>query len=159
MRSLNQLLWLQRFSVRMRRLYYVNVWGMDIHPTAVFSNSARFDKTNPKGIHIGAETYVAFQAAVLTHDMSRGLHLDTYIGKRCFIGARAIILPGLQIGDEAIVGAGAVVTKNVQPRTVVAGNPAVVIKENITVEKFGRFTRSNVSDALISSEFVSCGHQ
>lgn len=159
MHSLNQLLWLQRFIVRMRRLYYVKIWGMDIHPTVVFSSSARFDKTNPHGIHIASDSYIAFGAAILTHDMSRGLHLDTYIGKCCFIGARAIILPGLQIGDGVIVGAGSVVTKNVQPYTIVAGNPAVVIKKNIIVGKFGCLIRSDDGDAPTSREMALCGHQ
>lgn len=45
-----------------------------------------------------------------------------------WIGARAIILPGLTIGTGSIVGAGAVVTKNVPPYAVCAGNPARVIK-------------------------------
>jgi hypothetical protein len=45
-----------------------------------------------------------------------------------WIGAGAIIMPGLIIGEGAVVGAGAVVTKNVDPHTVVAGNPARVIK-------------------------------
>ncbi len=45
-----------------------------------------------------------------------------------WIGAGAIILPGLTIGEGSIVGAGAVVTKDVPPHSVVAGNPARVIK-------------------------------
>jgi acetyltransferase-like isoleucine patch superfamily enzyme len=46
------------------------------------------------------------------------------IGNRVWIGASAIILPGVTIGDDAVVGAASVVTKDVAPRTVVAGNPA-----------------------------------
>ena len=46
-----------------------------------------------------------------------------------WIGAGAIILPGLTIGEGSIVGAGAVVTKDVPPHSVVAGNPARVIKK------------------------------
>jgi len=46
------------------------------------------------------------------------------IGRNVFIGARAIVLPGVQIGDNATVGAGAVVVKNVPPCTVVGGVPA-----------------------------------
>jgi len=46
-----------------------------------------------------------------------------------FIGARAIILKGVHIGRGSVVGAGAVVTRDVPPMTVVAGNPAVVVKE------------------------------
>ena len=51
------------------------------------------------------------------------------IGKNCWIGAGAIILPGIIIGDGSTVGAGSVVTKNVPERTVVAGNPAKIIKK------------------------------
>jgi len=47
----------------------------------------------------------------------------------CWIGAGAIILPGVKIGKMAIVGAGAVVTKNVDPFTVVAGIPAKLVKK------------------------------
>ena len=48
----------------------------------------------------------------------------------CWIGARAIILPQVEeIGEHSVVGAGAVVTKNVPPRVIVAGNPARVIKK------------------------------
>jgi len=50
------------------------------------------------------------------------------IGDGCWICARAIILPGVHIGKNAIVGAGAVVSKNVPDYAVVAGNPAVVKK-------------------------------
>lgn len=50
------------------------------------------------------------------------------IGNDVWIGARAIILPGLSIGEGAIIGAGAVVTKDVPPYAICAGNPARVIK-------------------------------
>ena len=122
--SLNRLRWLRREVVRAMRFYYTRVWGMDIDPTATFSLSVRFDKTNPTGLHIGARSYIAFDVAILTHDMTRGLRLDTRIGKHCFIGARSIILPGLEIGNESIVAAGSVVTKDVAPYTLVMGNPA-----------------------------------
>jgi acetyltransferase-like isoleucine patch superfamily enzyme len=53
------------------------------------------------------------------------------IGDRVWVGARAIILKGVTIGDGAIVASGAVVTKDVPPRTVVAGTPAHVIREDV----------------------------
>jgi len=46
-----------------------------------------------------------------------------------WIGAKCIILPGVTIGEAAIIGAGSVVTKNVDPYTLVAGNPAKFIKK------------------------------
>lgn len=52
------------------------------------------------------------------------------IGKRCWIGVGAIILPGVQLGDDVIVGAGAVVTKSFPSGSVIAGVPAKVISVN-----------------------------
>ena len=51
------------------------------------------------------------------------------IGNNVWIGARALILPGVEIGDHSVVGAGSVVTRPVPPRCLVAGNPASVVRE------------------------------
>ena len=53
---------------------------------------------------------------------------DTIIGDGCWIGMRAMIMPGVTIGEGAVVAAGAVVTKDVPPYAVVGGNPATFIK-------------------------------
>jgi len=150
-RSLNQLGWLRRALVRTKWLYYTQFWGMDIDPTASFSLSVRFDKTYPVGIHIGAWSYVAFDAAILAHDMSRGLYLHTHIGRHCFIGSRSIIMPGVQIGDECIVGAGSVVTKDVPARCAVAGNPAQIIRREIEVGPYGRFADAEQTKARLAA--------
>lgn len=128
---------LRRGLMSLRRAYYVRVFGMDIAESAWFSLKVQFDFTHPRGIHIGPESYVAFGAVILTHDMTRGLHADTRIGARCFVGAHSIILPGLTIGDGSIVGAGSVVTESVPPGVIVAGNPARVIRTGITTYRFG----------------------
>jgi acetyltransferase-like isoleucine patch superfamily enzyme len=51
-----------------------------------------------------------------------------HIGDNVWIGRSAIILPGVTIGDNAVVAAGAVVTKDVEEATLVAGNPARVVR-------------------------------
>lgn len=114
------------------------LYGMHIDKTARISYGAKLDKTNPKGIHIGEESYIASGAIVFTHDFSRSMHKDTYIGKRCFIGANAIIMCGVKIGDEVIVGSGAIVTKDVPSNCIVAGNPARILKEGINTTKYGK---------------------
>ena len=54
--------------------------------------------------------------------------LPTLVKKGASIGANATILPGLTIGEGAMIGAGSVVTKDVPPRTLVLGNPARVVR-------------------------------
>jgi acetyltransferase-like isoleucine patch superfamily enzyme len=125
-------------AITIRHWVLCGLYGMHIDKTARISYGAKLDKTNPKGIHIGEESYIASGAIVFTHDFSRSLHKDTYIGKRCFIGANAIIMCGVKIGDEVIVGSGAIVTKDVPGNCIVAGNPAKTIKEGIHTSKFGK---------------------
>ena len=55
--------------------------------------------------------------------------IPTHVCKRASIGSGAVILCGVTIGEDAIVGAGSVVTKDVPPRTIVAGNPARVLRK------------------------------
>lgn len=59
------------------------------------------------------------------------------IGSAVWIGAGASVLPGVTIGDGAVVGAGSVVTRHVPPRTVVAGNPARVLREITEADRTG----------------------
>lgn len=70
-----------------------------------------------------------------------GSKLGITIGNDVWIGDQAIILPGLSIGDGAIVGAGAVVTKSVEPFTIVAGNPARVIRKRFSQETIEEISR------------------
>lgn len=56
-------------------------------------------------------------------------NLPIHIGKNCWIGAGAIILPGITIGDNSVIGAGSVVTKDIPPNVVAVGNPCKVIRE------------------------------
>ncbi|MFD2514326.1 acyltransferase [Pontibacter locisalis] len=115
---------------------------MDIHKSCRISLRARLDKTYPKGIHIGERSYVAAGAVILSHDFTRNIHCDTFIGKSCFIGINAIVLPGLRIGDNVIVGSGTVITKDVPANSIVAGNPGRIIKSGIGTKRFGQLAKS-----------------
>lgn len=52
-----------------------------------------------------------------------------HIGKNCWLGAGVIVLPGLQIGDNTVIGAGSVVTKDIPANVVAVGNPCRVLRE------------------------------
>lgn len=149
-RGLNRLRGLRNALVGLRRLVLTRVWGMDIHPSAQLSLSAKLDRTFPIGVHVGPRSYVAFEARILTHDMTRGLYMHTRIGSDCFIGGRSLILPGIEIGDGCVVGAGSVVTRSVPPRCLVAGNPARILREGIEVGPYGRFRDADATEARLA---------
>ena len=69
----------------------------------------------------------------MAHDHCRNLCIDTHIGRDCVIGVNAIVMPGVKIGDEVVKGSGSVVTKDVPSHSIAVGNPAKVIKTNVSV--------------------------
>src|SRR4051794_26504458 len=104
--------------------------GLSIGEGAYVARDVLLDPTHPWLIEIGERTTIAPRAVILTHDASMKRQVEytrvakVVIGRARFIGVGAIILPGVTIGDEAVVGAGAVVRHDVPPGTVVVGNPA-----------------------------------
>jgi len=122
----------------LRTWYFRTVYGMNIAPDVRISFKSRIDKTNPKGLTIGSKTMIAFDAIILAHDYASRRHsAKTVIGEKCFIGCGSIIMPNITIGDHSVVAAGSVVTKDVPPNCIVAGNPAKVIKTGIDTIAYG----------------------
>ena len=84
-------------------------------------------------IRVGNDVSIGPEASILTlgHDPQSADFADkggdVIIGDRAWICYRAIILPGVSIGEGAVVGAGAVVSRDVEPYTIVAGSPARVV--------------------------------
>ena len=78
---------------------------------------------------IGSQVVIA----TINHDLipehrSDNLPSPVHIGRNVWIGSHATILPGVSIGDNAVVAAGAVVTKDVEPNSIVGGVPAKVLR-------------------------------
>jgi acetyltransferase-like isoleucine patch superfamily enzyme len=128
---------LREVVLRLRRQYLVRVWQMDIGEGTAISGSAKLDKTNPRGVHIGKYSVVTFGAAILTHDYVNQLDRDVHIGDNCFIGAHSIVLPGVTIGNGCIVAAASVVARDVPAGSLVAGNPARVVEHNVKTTRYG----------------------
>jgi len=132
---------LRPFFSELRRLYFNKLWGMNIEPDCRISFSAKLDKSYPSGVHIGEGTAINFGAVILTHDTPRRLHVDTWIGKECNIGAHSIIMPGVRIGDNCVVAVASVVMKDVPSNCLVSGNPARVIEKGIQTGRLGIINR------------------
>ena len=85
------------------------------------------------GITIEDDVLVAANAQLISNNHDPNEHQiltckPVVLKRNCWIGAGATILPGVTVGENAIVGAGSVVTKDVEPNTVVGGIPAKLLK-------------------------------
>ena len=89
------------------------------------------------GVEIGNEVLIASHVAIttLTHDYTteslkfgKIIFKSIIISDGAWLGAHSVVMPGVKIGKGAIVGAGAVVTKNVPDMAIVVGSPARIIK-------------------------------
>ena len=124
--------------------------NVNIERNAIFSSRCTIGNNSGIGInarlgvvHIGDNVMMAPDCIALTqnHQFERvdipmncqGVQDEKpiYIGNDVWIGQRVIILPGIHIGNGAIIGAGSVVTKDVKDYDIVAGNPAKVIRNRM----------------------------
>jgi acetyltransferase-like isoleucine patch superfamily enzyme len=136
-RSLNQLQRLRLALLAVRRFWLRSRHGLEMHPSSTISLSGRVVSGGHASISIGRDTLVAFKTLLISRARDGGCR-PVRIGDRCFVGGNAVVMPGVTIGDESIVAAGAVVFDDVPPRSIVAGNPARVIRSGIEVGKRGR---------------------
>ncbi len=140
--------------------YYSNAWSGSFEESVVsylYGDEYSLNNWEPSWpidqLYIGSHVCVAPEAVILmggnnTHrtdwfslypfpdlvtDSYQGKG-DTIIGDGAWIGMRAMIMPGITIGEGAVIAAAAVVTKDVDPYTIVAGNPAKAIKKRFDPE-------------------------
>jgi putative colanic acid biosynthesis acetyltransferase WcaF len=103
-------------------------WNIELHDAACVGDRANLYSLDRITLHEGA--LVAQEAYVCTgtHDLADAewplMTAPIVVGTRAFIGARAFVLPGVTVGERAVVGAMSVVTGDVAPEASVRGNPA-----------------------------------
>jgi acetyltransferase-like isoleucine patch superfamily enzyme len=98
----------------------------------------RLDGLNPHLVTIGNNCVIGARSALLTHCAIRGAR-PVVIEDEVWIGFNVLVLPGVRVGTQSVIGAGAVVTRDVPPRSVAAGNPARVLR-SLTEEEVARLS-------------------
>lgn len=118
--------------------FYANWGGSNVHlGNHVYAN---FNLTlvDDGHIYIGDDTMIAPNVTIATagHPINAKLrkrgfqyNADVHIGKNVWIGAGAVVLPGVTIGDNTVIGAGTVVTKDIPSNVIAVGNPCRVLRE------------------------------
>ena len=119
---------------------------VEIQKNAVIGNNCKISSHTfiCEGVHIEDNVFVGHNVTFINDKYPRSTSesgelqteidwkvIETYVKRGASIGSSATILCGVTIGENAIVGAGAVVTKNVPANTIVAGVPAKIIKQKI----------------------------
>lgn len=118
--------------------FYANWGGKHVHfGNCVYANF-HLTLVDDTHIYVGDNTMFGPNVTVATagHPILPELrakayqfNMPVYIGKNCWIGAGAVIVPGVRIGDNTVIGAGSIVTKDIPANVVAVGNPCRVLRE------------------------------
>lgn len=106
--------------------------GLQLGEGTHIAHPIYFDRLHPWLITIGDHVTLGPCVAVITHDASLGNHTGqtrlgrVIVGKRVQVGVGAILLPGTTIGEDSVIGAGALVRGDIPAGSLVVGNPAKV---------------------------------
>jgi acetyltransferase-like isoleucine patch superfamily enzyme len=140
--------------IQMIRLFTYRLKGYDFAEGVTLERDLNLDRLYPQGIHVGKNTLISSRVTILSHDHCKRINgnpflTETYIGENCFIAVGAIILPGVRVGNQVIVGAGAVVTKDVPSNVAVGGNPARIIRRGIIMSERAELNNWNEIEGWI----------
>ncbi|WP_248929510.1 acyltransferase [Paenibacillus hamazuiensis] len=114
----------------LKRWIYRRMLGMKVGEQTAFALMVMVDVFFPEKISVGDNTIIGYNTTILTHEyLIKEYRIgEVRIGSNVMIGANTTVLPGVTIGDYAVIGAGSVVHKDVAPHSFVAGNPLQVIR-------------------------------
>jgi acetyltransferase-like isoleucine patch superfamily enzyme len=107
---------------------YRTLLGMRIGQRTAIAFMVMLDILYPQKISIGENSIIGYNTTILSHEYLINEYRigEVIIGNEVMIGANTTILPGVTIGDRAVVGAGAVITRDIPPDHFAFGNPLQV---------------------------------
>lgn len=134
--------YLEPFAPRKLRPILIRKMGCHVGKNTFFGDYVRMDTSYADMIYIGDYTHITSGCRLLCHqrdltgycvgDNAADLGYKTgeiHIGKGVMVGMESIIMPGVTIGDGAIIGAGSIVTRDIPAWTIATGRPARVVKQ------------------------------
>ena len=134
--------YLEPFAPRKLRPILIRKMGCHVGKNTFFGDYVRMDTSYADMIYIGDYTHITSGCRLLCHqrdltgycvgDNAADLGYKTgeiHIGKGVMVGMETIIMPGVTIGDGAIIGAGSIVTRDIPAWTIATGRPARVVKQ------------------------------
>lgn len=121
----------------MKNWLYRTFLRMKVGEQTAFALMVMPDIMFPEKITVGANSVIGYNTTILAHEyLIKEYRIgDVVIGDEVLIGANSTILPGITIGDHAIVSAGTLVNKDVPPGSFVGGNPMQLIYTKEEMEK------------------------
>ncbi|WP_226042144.1 acyltransferase [Natrinema sp. DC36] len=125
--------WLVRISPSLRfKRWLLRRIGVTVGEGVSWGLEATPDVFWPELITVEADAIVGYDATILCHEFLQDEYRtgEVVVGERAMIGAGAIVLPGVEIGEEARIAANSLVTRDVPPGATVAGVPAETMGES-----------------------------
>ena len=118
--------------------FHANFGGGHVHLGSHVYSNTNLTLVDDSDIYIGDYTMIGPNVTLATagHPVcpelrEKGLqfNMQIHIGRNCWLGAGVIVVPGVTIGDNTVIGAGSVVTRDIPPNVVAVGNPCRVLRE------------------------------
>lgn len=133
-KGIRNFIWIQftRYcpSLRLKNWVYRRKLRMKVGENTAFALMVMVDVFFPERISVGKNSIIGYNTTILTHEYLTSEYRlgDVHIGSHVMIGANTTILPGVKIGDHAVISAGTLVHRNVAPGSFVGGNPMRIIR-------------------------------
>lgn len=138
--------------------FHANWGGRHVHFGDLVYANFNLTLVDDTHIYIGSKTMIGPNVTIASaahpilpelREKAYQFNMPVHIGENCWIGAGAIILPGVTVGDNTVIGAGSVVTKDIPSNVVAVGNPCRVMREISDRDREYYYRDRKIPDSLL----------